>query len=430
MSQTGAEEQIVFNTSKGEEGNPGKNFKKLIKTLKAGFKCSMNKDEFKPSKLKNARVLIFAAPTLAFTAEDRTILMNYVKEGGNLFLMANEGGDKQSKSNLNFVLKDTGISVSSTSVIRVSYYKYLHPKEVYVSNGVVHSDFVRSINSEEKKPTMTHSVEDTHDDSENEDFNLTGFKFVYPFGTSLTVKAPAVTLLSSGSVSYPVNEAVLAYEKIGQGMLIVLGSWKLLSDDYFDKEENAKLMSFILNLVGKENTFVPDSQMINTEKFANRRICPNIEAMSEKLKCAIQDAPDLSHKFLTLFEHNFFKANFDLLPETIRLYSLLSVKHETLGLITPVFESPMLGLSPAVFPPILIEPEEPALELYDLDDEFANPESKLAQLTNKATNSDLDIFITENANILGLKERVNTNNPKEVLLHILNSIIKCKMSNI
>jgi intraflagellar transport protein 52 len=59
-------------------------------------------------------------------------------------------------------------------------------------------------------------------------------------------------------------------------------------------------------------------------------------------------------------------------PEAIGLYKKLNVKYETLTLIPPQFETPMLGLVPAVFPPILGELPPPKLELYDLDDEFAD----------------------------------------------------------
>lgn len=88
----------------------------------------------------------------------------------------------------------------------------------------------------------------------------------------------------------------------------------------------------------------------------------------------------------------------------------------------------MLGLTPAVFPPILEEMEPPRLELFDLDDEFADREIKLAFLTNKCLNSDLEFYITKSAEILGLKEAVNINNPREVLFHIMGSLIKCKGS--
>lgn len=54
--------------------------------------------------------------------------------------------------------------------------------------------------------------------------------------------------------------------------------------------------------------------------------------------------------------------------------------------------------------------------------------TKLSHLTNKSTNADVDYYITEAANVLGMKDKVNTSNPKEVLLHVMNSIIKFKMS--
>lgn len=90
----------------------------------------------------------------------------------------------------------------------------------------------------------------------------------------------------------------------------------------------------------------------------------------------------------------------------------------------------MLGLTPSTFPPVLVDLEPPKLELFDLDDEFANQEIKLAQLTNKSTNKDLEYYIMESANILGLKEKVNINNPKEVLMYVLNSVMKFKMSTV
>lgn len=64
----------------------------------------------------------------------------------------------------------------------------------------------------------------------------------------------------------------------------------------------------------------------------------------------------------------------------------------------------MLGLTPATFPPILEELEPPRLELFDLDDEFAEKDIKLAYLTNKCSNKDIEYYITKAAEILGLKE--------------------------
>ena len=49
----------------------------------------------------------------------------------------------------------------------------------------------------------------------------------------------------------------------------------------------------------------------------------------------------------------------------------------------------MLGLAPGVFPPVLRELSNPSLELFDLDEEFAQEKVRLAQLTNKCENKDL-----------------------------------------
>lgn len=389
----------------------------------------MNKDEFKAAKLKNARLLITVCPRAAFTTEERGVLMGYVREGGYLFVLAGEGGDRLSQSNLNALLESTGIGVQSTAVVRTAYYKYYHPKEVFVSNGVLQPEMLGLFGAGESKPTDNFYSEDTRDDSDGEETGATGLKLVYPFGTTLSVRTPAVPLLSSGTVSYPVNEAVMAYAPLGSGAVFVLGAWRALSDDYYDKEENASLMAFVLNFIAKRGAAPPRADERLADRFFHRRMCPDIESLSENLKCAIQDVDDASGNFLGLFERSHFRTHFDLLPESLALYKQLGVKQEPIKLINPLFETPLLGLRPAVFPPILVEPEEPALELFDLDDEFANPEAKLAQLTNNAEEADLDIYITESANVLGLKDKVNCNDAKEVLVYVLSTLIKCKISN-
>ena len=64
--------------------------------------------------------------------------------------MSNEGGDKKSRSNLNDLLKKYNIVLNNNSVLRTDYYKYFHPKEALIPNGVLHEDFIRMINKEEK----------------------------------------------------------------------------------------------------------------------------------------------------------------------------------------------------------------------------------------------------------------------------------------
>lgn len=59
------------------------------------------------------------------------------------------------------------------------------------------------------------------------------------------------------------------------------------------------------------------------------------------------------------------------------------MKHEPLALIQPQFETPLPPLTPAVFPPAMRDPPPPALDQFDLDEQFASERVRLAQLSNK-----------------------------------------------
>ena len=123
----------------------------------------------------------------------------------------------------------------------------------------------------------------------------------------------------------------------------------------------------------------------------------------------------------------------------------MGVKHDTLTLIPPQFETPMLGLMPATFPPILRELPPPNLELFDLDDEFASEKLifllnfmifwgvsrvRLAQITNKCNNEDLDYFVKECGDILGVSDKVpNKSNAKSIIRYVLEQLVNFKKLN-
>lgn len=338
----------------------------------------INKDQLKLQKLKQAKLLVFAGPTAAFKPEDVSVIHQYVDQGGNVLFLAQDGGDKSSRSNLNQVLSRYGIALANNSVIRTTYFKYFHPKEVLVTNGLLHEDFLRMTEREdtENHPMPSLSGAGSDDKEPHENRTYPGFKFVFPFGTALTLKAPAVPLLTTGSVSFPVNAHVFAQSTLGAGQVFVAGSWQVFADGYFDAEENAKILDFILNQVRRSKTrrpFQPEKD-VSLEAGNSAGPAPNIEALSEKLKNCIHETPDISHNFLSQFKHKLFEADFRHLPDAVELYKRLNIPYAPLKTIDPIFETPMLGLTPSVFPPILVELETPRLELFDLDDEFANQE--------------------------------------------------------
>lgn len=58
------------------------------------------------------------------------------------------------------------------------------------------------------------------------------------------------------------------------------------------------------------------------------------------------------------------------------MFKDLDVVHQHLTLIPPTFETPMPALQAAVFPPSLKELDPPPLDLFDLDEHFANEENQ------------------------------------------------------
>ncbi len=61
--------------------------------------------------------------------------------------------------------------------------------------------------------------------------------------------------MSSGPLSYPINRPIAGVYN-DKGKLAVVGSYTMFTDDYFDKEENAKLFDFFVKyLLTKEVTF-------------------------------------------------------------------------------------------------------------------------------------------------------------------------------
>jgi len=62
--------------------------------------------------------------------------------------------------------------------------------------------------------------------------------FVYPYGATLNVQEPAFPILSSGPLSYPTGRPIGAIyqDQNSMGNLVVLGSYKMFTDDYFEKE--------------------------------------------------------------------------------------------------------------------------------------------------------------------------------------------------
>ncbi|MPC62866.1 Intraflagellar transport protein 52 [Portunus trituberculatus] len=120
-----------------------------------------------------------------------------------------------------------------------------------------------------------------------------------------------------------------------------------------------------------------------------------------------------------------------LVPASLESYSKLNVKHEPLRLITPQFETPLPPLQPAVFPPSFRELPHPSLELFDLDEAFSSEKSRLAQVTNKCKDEDLEYYVRECGDILSVMPKLppNARDAKHILEYIFTQLVEFKKLN-
>ena len=127
---------VLLNASKREAFAPNSGFKRLFRRLRSSnYKPVNNRDDITAKLLEEADVLVTACPREKFTSEEIEVIQAWLKKGGSLFCLSAEGGEEKYGGNMNDLLKPYGMSCSSDSVLRTVYYKYLHPKEVFVSHG-------------------------------------------------------------------------------------------------------------------------------------------------------------------------------------------------------------------------------------------------------------------------------------------------------
>uniref|UniRef100_A0A3Q0T1P9 Intraflagellar transport 52 homolog (Chlamydomonas) n=1 Tax=Amphilophus citrinellus TaxID=61819 RepID=A0A3Q0T1P9_AMPCI len=412
---------VVFNASKRELFTANNGYKSMQKRLKAQWKIQSMKDELSLDKLKSVKLWITAGPREKFTASEMEVLKVYLEGGGNVLVMLGEGGEMKYDTNINFLLEDFGVMVNNDAVVRNVYYKYFHPKEALVSNGVLNREISRAAGK-----VVTGIIED-----ENVGNNAQALTFVYPYGATLSVIKPAAAVLSTGSVCFPLNRPVLAfYQGKNSGKLAVLGSCHMFSDQYIDKEENSKIMDVVLQWLMTDNIQLNQIDAENPE-ITDYTMLPHTGNLSEHLRAYLQEGEENPRDVPSLFAMSLSSLSTDTLPQAISAYKQLNVKAEPLQLIAPQFETPLPQLQPAVFPPALNDLPPPMLDLFDLDETFSSENVRLAQLTNKCTDDDLEFYVRKCGEILGVTPKLDKEqrDAKHILEHIFFQVVEFKKLN-
>jgi len=252
------------------------------------------------------------------------------------------------------------------------------------------------------------------------------------------VQKPAFPVLSSGHLAIPLNRPVCALWQgksrvagMAPGRLCVLGSSYVLHDEWLDQDENAKVVDVMLRWLTHAEGLAMDAIDADEPDISEYHHLPDTESLAERVRCCLQESEDVTKDFTSLFDDSLFKFDTTLIPEVVKIYEQLDVTHEQLTLIPPQFEQPLPPLQPSVFPPSLREPPPPSLDLFDLDEQFASEKVRLAHLTNKCTDEDLDYFIREAGDLLGVNQTLKPEqrDARHILSHMFKQIVIWKKLN-
>jgi intraflagellar transport protein 52 len=388
---------------------------------------------FSDSDMKECDLVILSISGNEDLRMDELDAMNsYLKQGKSIALFVSSSITCASVTGqriLNEFLSGFGIRIEEDGVVRTVYSKYLHPKLALINDGVLHPNLV----PEHLRPNdESAGIKDYNHESLNGGIDAE-VGFVYPHGCTLSVKAPSWPILSSGSLSFPLKRPICAiWEDLSKskadssqmrGRLLTIGSIEMFSDEFLEKEFNSHLLDkFIQFLLHQDEiNSLSRSTMNSNGMLEDARPVPDIEALAERVKCCLQEHRPLPQDLNELYCRKPLTFDTSMIPKVMRLYDELNVKYEPLSLIKPEFERPYPSLEPAVFQPRMMDLAPPALEQFDLDEEFAEPAVRLARLTNKCSNGvcdedELEYFVQEAGCITGLVGQDDGDmNGKEVL---------------
>lgn len=388
----------LFDTGHGEVYTRESGLSSMFNVLMTKSEPRSNKNPITSDVLNGISTLWFFGPKNDIMPEEEQCLDSFINSGGNIIILASEL--PQGFSNFT---KKFGITVGEP-IISPVYIQYIDPHFVTIQHGVLNraiNDYIGS--------------------------NTENITFAYPNGSTLEIVKPAIPILSSGHSSYPLNCPVLAYSSRGNGSLTVLGTPHLFNDEWFGKEHNEHLFKFLVDFLISKTV---DLNKIDADhpETTERWYTPDVMSMSERLRSCIQESEKMRSDFTQNFDKGLFRMDMSFVADSAQLAQTLGLKNEQLDIVTPVFDTALPPLTPAVFPPQMREPDGPVLELFDLNDIFASKAARLAMLAQKTSSKNVEKFVLQVAKILNINQKLpeGKNSAKDVLEYVFKYIVRCK----
>lgn len=283
---------ICFDASKSEGLNPKKGYEEFFKKMKHDYKCSLNKEEIDINNLDGIKVFILGMPRQMFNAKELDHLKQFVQSGRSLFVILGEGGEQKANTNINYLLEQFKISVNNDCVVRTSYYKYLHPKEAFVSHGCLSKDFVRVCKGLQVRPDAggaggkySKKYTTLEDEGVGKD-EKAGLEYVYCYGSTVNTVHPAFPMLGSGPVSYPTERPIVAgyVDRQRGGKVVVCGSLRMFDDDFIKEEDNSKVLNGIMRFLSSNDVNLTDVNRKEDNDTVEYNRVPDTAALASKVR--------------------------------------------------------------------------------------------------------------------------------------------------
>jgi len=420
--------RVIFDETKGQKHTLQKGFRTLARRLRTKFDqfdLESEPTQISAQMLQNAALLVIANPVMKYTELEFKVLKHFVDAGGSVLVTLSDGGE--APSNINYFLEEYHIFGNPDGVVRTSYHRMPHPKEALLSTN--------------EKCIVSRELHLAISDIASE--------FCYPYGCTLGIEPPAKCIALSGSIAFPVDRPIMAiHETPNGGRLMVLGSTHIFHDAYIDTmgTANASMAEITFSWLLKQPSQIDLGLNFNDIEIGEYRENPCTEQLFSTQKGILQGGDNMVSGAENTLEllHNasklgsagggqgdngggLYRVDTQLLPNVFKAHAALDINKEPLSLIPPNFETPLPPLQPAVFPAIFNEPNTPALELFDLDQELSPEQTRLAQLTNRCTTQNLEFFIQECGRILNIGDDGATGKSDSQLLSastIMHTIAK------
>ncbi|CDJ52139.1 hypothetical protein, conserved [Eimeria brunetti] len=290
------------------------------------------------------------------------------------------GGSNNSSSNVNFLLEEMGLSLAADSVVAVipptpqqQHRGVYHPREVVLQQ----QQLVGENMQQEMKQQQQQHQGGTSNGSDSGDS-----VFVYPYGSTVYVQAPAVPLVCSSNCCSPSQRPLIAAAAAtGGGVVVAAGSSKLLQDPYLNLYSNAELVRLLLQLLLGRLSL---QQLQPTKGEVAAAISKytrqtDTEVLSLLPQPCLEAPPDVPKDFRLLHQQQSFALQPRLLLQLQQLLQQVNTNPigKPLELIKPKLLQPFPPLRPALHPPITPDFPDPPMPLVDLDSLMMSPQQRL-----------------------------------------------------